>query len=142
MIVDDNIRELIATGGIVGDYINMIQHNAAWGGNVELGILSRIMGVQIIVHRRNGNIDPPINNTGNLNALEVHLDYNGGHYNLIIMPGMEQDPLLESTVPSSNNTDTLDTFSIQTSHDLADNSESILLGLESMANIGVSFYSL
>jgi len=142
VIVDDNIRELIATGGIVGDYINMIQHNAAWGGNVELGILSRIMGVQIIVHRRNGNIDPPINNTGNLNALEVHLDYNGGHYNLIIMPGMEQDPLLESTVPSSNNTDTLDTFSIQTSHDLADNSESILLGLESMANIGVSFYSL
>lgn len=143
VIVDDNIRELIATGGIVGDYINMIQHNAAWGGNVELGILSRIMGVQIIVHRRNGNIDSPINNTGNADALEVHLDYNGGHYNLIIMPNEEQVPLLEFTVPSSsNNTDTSDVFSIQTGHDLADNFESVLLGLESMASIGVNIYKL
>ena len=140
VIVDDNIRELIATGGIVGDYINMIQLNAAWGGNVELGILSRIMGVQIIVHRRNRNIDPPINNTGNVDALEVHLDYNGGHYNLIIMPGMEHDQLVEHIDPPINNTDILDMSSGEVEHDLASNTGSLLLGLELIASEGFSFW--
>lgn len=142
VIVDDNIRELIATGGIVGDYINMIQLNAAWGGNVELGILSRIMGVQIIVHRRNGNIDPPINNTGNVDALEVHLDYNGGHYNLIIMPGMEHDHLVEHIDLPINNTDILDMSSGEVEHDLASNTGSLLLGLELIASEGFSFSSI
>jgi hypothetical protein len=140
--VDDNIRELIATGGIVGDYINMIQLNATWGGNVELGILSHIIGVQIIVHRRNGDIDPPINNTGNIDALAVHLDYNGGHYNLIIMPGMEHDQLVEHIDPSINNTNIPDISSGGIEDDLASDTGSLLLGLELIASEGFSFSSI
>lgn len=69
----------------------MIRENGAWGGSVELGIMSEILEVQLVVHRRGGTIDPPINNTGNVAAPTVDLDYNGGHYNLILNPGMEME---------------------------------------------------
>ena len=69
----------------------MIQSRAAWGGAVELGIMSEILEVQLVVHRRGGTIDPPINNTGNVAAPTLDLDYNGGHYNLILNPGMEME---------------------------------------------------
>ena len=66
-------------------YPDQVRRNGFWGGNVELGILSRILGVQIIVHRANRNIDPPINNTNNLVAREVHILYDDTHYDLLRM---------------------------------------------------------
>jgi len=89
--LDQNIRDFIAQQGVVQQYIEMIQSRAAWGGAVELGIMSEILEVQLVVHRRGGTIDPPINNTGNAIAPIVDLDYNGGHYNLILNPGMEME---------------------------------------------------
>lgn len=89
--LDQNIRDFIAQQGVVQQYIEMIQSRAAWGGAVELGIISEILEVQLVVHRRGGTIDPPINNTGNALAPIVDLDYNGGHYNLILNPGMEME---------------------------------------------------
>jgi hypothetical protein len=89
--LDQNIRDFIAQQGVVQQYIEMIQSRAAWGGAVELGIMSEILEVQLVVHRRGGTIDPPINNTGNVAAPTLDLDYNGGHYNLILNPGMEME---------------------------------------------------
>jgi hypothetical protein len=71
-IEQENLAEL---------YRHMIRENGAWGGNVELGIVAERLGVQIHVHRRDGQYAPLINENHDLPI--IHLDYNGGHYNLI-----------------------------------------------------------
>ncbi len=75
---------------VVELYIEGVQNSSVWGGDLELGILSRLLGVQIIVHRDNGTIDAPI---GDPAALIVRLAYNDTHYHLIA-PG---SPTLRAT---------------------------------------------
>lgn len=81
---DDVISQNLRDFG-VGQYCLLIQSNGTWGGNVELGILSYLLGVQVIVHLLDQ--DEPhsiINNTGNADAPEVHVEYSGNHYNVFL----------------------------------------------------------
>eukprot|EP01040_Poterioochromonas_malhamensis_P016392 gene16392-18594_t len=82
--VDDQICVILRDYG-VSLYCQLIQSNGMWGGNVELGVLSSILGVQIIIHLPNeSNAHSIINNTGNENAPKVHLQYSGSHYDVYI----------------------------------------------------------
>ena len=78
--IDQTIRNHIETYGVVQLYIDMITQDQAWGGDVELGIMSRLLNVQIIVHRP--NIAEII--IGTNDGQRIGLDYNGNHYNLIL----------------------------------------------------------
>ena len=80
-IVQQAISQIIREEGLVDAYLKMIRENTAWGGNVELGIMADMLGVQVIVHRRDGQVIP-INQQEGLPI--IHLDYDGGHYNLIL----------------------------------------------------------
>lgn len=55
--LDENIRQNVANN-VVQQYIEMIKSCGAWGGGVELGVVSKVLDVQFIVHRRSGSIDP------------------------------------------------------------------------------------
>lgn len=82
--LDDQICVNLRDYG-VSLYCQLIQSNGMWGGNVELGVLSSILGVQIIVHLPNeSNAHSIINNTGNENAPKVHVQYSGSHYDVYI----------------------------------------------------------
>lgn len=74
------INQAIDDSHLVDAYIDMIRENDSWGGNVELRIMAENLGVQFIVHRRDG-VNIRINENPTLPI--IHLDYNGGHYNLI-----------------------------------------------------------
>ncbi len=82
-IEEQNILEMMRQDRIVEQYISSILMNGNWGGNVELGVISRVLGVELIIHRADGLI-VRINNSGNDYAPAIHLEYNGGHYNLIL----------------------------------------------------------
>jgi hypothetical protein len=92
--VEYAIQQFI-NNGIVGQYINLMRntHNSGkevvWGGAVELGVISKILGIQFDVYRRWGEYYH-IDNTGRNNASTVNLDYTGDHYNLILLPGMSR----------------------------------------------------
>ena len=75
-------------------YRDMIRENGAWGGNVELRIMAEMLGVQIHVHRRDGQYAPLINENPDLPI--IHLDYDGGHYNLITnLPRYSEEVITE-----------------------------------------------
>jgi hypothetical protein len=76
----EKIAQEIDDTHLVDAYIEMIKENASWGGNVELRIMAENLEVQFIVHRRDG-VNIRINENPTLPI--IHLDYNGGHYNLI-----------------------------------------------------------
>jgi hypothetical protein len=75
--ITEEIRDLVIF------YPDRVRARGFWGGNAELVILSKRMGVQIIVHRNDGGVNPPINHTENPDAPIVRLAYNGDHYDLI-----------------------------------------------------------
>ena len=93
--VEHNIQQFI-NNGIVGQYINLMRNTydsgqeVIWGGAVELGIISEILGIQFYVYRRGGEYYH-IDNTQTDNAHRVDLDYTGDHYNLILLPTMLVD---------------------------------------------------
>lgn len=92
--VEHAIQQFI-NGGIVGQYINLMRNTAdsgevIWGGAVELGIISEILGIQFYVYKRGGEYYH-IDNTHLDNAHRVDLDYTGDHYNLVLLPGMLAD---------------------------------------------------
>jgi hypothetical protein len=79
-------------GGAVGTYIRLLGlRSSLWGGPVELGVISKLLEVQIQVHRRDGEIYH-INNTENSDAPKIHLDYTGTHYNLLL-PRVSQESI-------------------------------------------------
>jgi hypothetical protein len=85
---EDNIEQFVH-GGAVGQYIDSLRNpGELWGGAVELGVLSRMLGAQFMVYRRHGEFYH-IDNTGLADAPRIDLDYTGNHYNLILLPGME-----------------------------------------------------
>lgn len=75
--------EKISVSELLTRYINSIGTASNWGGNVELGIINSILGVQIIVHRTDGLVIA-VNDSENQDAPEIHLHYDGAHYDLII----------------------------------------------------------
>lgn len=81
---DEAVLSGIRERSIVSQYIEMIEQNQAWGGNVELGIMSRILDVQFIIHRRGAAASHIENHTGREDAYAIHMDYTGDHYNLIL----------------------------------------------------------
>ena len=81
---DEDILNGIREYSLVDQYIEMIEENQAWGGNVELGIMSRILDVQFVIHRRDAAAPHIENHTGRENAYAIHMDYTGDHYNLIL----------------------------------------------------------
>jgi hypothetical protein len=93
--VERNIQQFI-NNGIVGQYINLMRNTydsgqeVIWGGAVELGIISEILGIQFYVYRRGGEYYH-IDNTQTDNAHRVDLDYTGDHYNLVLLPAMYEE---------------------------------------------------
>ncbi len=82
--IDQVVQNRVETQGVVQHYIDMIEQDQAWGGGVELSIMSRLLNIQIIVHRP--DMEDIIVGTNNNQIIE--LDYNGTHYNLILTKGM------------------------------------------------------
>ena len=80
-------------GGIVGQYMNLMRNTygsgqeVVWGGGVELGVLSTLLGTQFYVYRRGGEYYH-IDLTNHATALRIDLDYTGNHYNLVLLPTM------------------------------------------------------
>ncbi len=91
----EQIAQAIDDTHLVDAYINMIRENNSWGGNVELRIMAEDLEVQFIVHRRDG-VNIRINDNPTLPI--IHLDYNGGHYNLITNLAHYEE--LQSSIPT------------------------------------------
>lgn len=97
--ISEKLRQIIEKKGIIETYRTMISLNQTWGGNVELGIMSQILRIQIIVHREGNSI--PINNSNIQNALTVDLEYDGSHYDLRIPNN--NPPLVPENLSGINN---------------------------------------
>lgn len=90
------------------DYINALGLPCElWGGNIELGVLSRELGIQFMIVYRSGDL-VFINNTGNQNAPRIDLDFDGSHYNYINTDNLEPIVYQEenhTSVSESNTTE-------------------------------------
>lgn len=82
--IEETLRlPAIRESNLIESYIATIRQDGIWGGDVELGILSQVLNIQIEINRAGGSIIT-INNTGDDNALLVNIDQNENHYNLIL----------------------------------------------------------
>lgn len=91
-VADNTLLHRIQQDNVIGQYVEMIRQNNAWGGNVELLILSHIAGVQIVVHRPSDRCsDPVIDKTEDPAAPIVHLAYDGAYYNLYLTDHDQQN---------------------------------------------------
>lgn len=82
--IEESLRlPAIRERDLVRLYIDTIRQDGIWGGDVELGIISQVLNIQIEVNQAGGSIII-INNTGDDNAFLVNIDQNGNHYNLIL----------------------------------------------------------
>ena len=87
---EDSQLTYIRENNLVTKYISLIRQNFFWGGDVELGVISIILDIQINVHRPDGRVDG-INNTGREDVPVIELSYSGRHYNLITGYRLEEN---------------------------------------------------
>jgi hypothetical protein len=69
---DEDILNGIRDHSLVDRYIEMIEENRAWGGNVELGIMSRILDVQFQLIASLGLLRRSCNNSLYIKGLRVY----------------------------------------------------------------------
>lgn len=110
--IEESLRlPAIRERDLVSLYIDTIRQDGIWGGDVELGVISQVLNIQIEINSANGSIIT-INNTGDDNAFLVNIDQNGNHYNLILGYELRETVRLddgslvyiEDYVPESNHT--------------------------------------
>lgn len=94
------VLDLIRQNRVVNKYIETILTDGNWGRNVELWVISRVLGIEIIIHGPGSPIT--INNTGNDASPSVHLRFAGNHYDLITYP-----PSNEPNIPETENATTI-----------------------------------
>lgn len=82
LLTQDEIMQLIMLYKLSELYINAIRKSGNWGDNLQLTIISKLLGFSVVVHNLDGTTIT-INNTGNDTADEVHLMFNNNHYDLI-----------------------------------------------------------
>lgn len=112
--IEESLRlPAIRERDLVRLYMDTIRKDGIWGGDVELGIISQILNIQIEINRAGGSIIN-INNTGDDNVLLVSLSLNLHHYDLIIGYELRETVRLDDSsliyiedyVPESNHTNT------------------------------------
>ncbi len=78
---NENILSMIQSSNLAMRYIESIQENGVWGGEIELRIISSELGIRIRIYRENERF---INIGLDEEAPEINLQYNHGHYDLRI----------------------------------------------------------
>ena len=98
--IRENILGNVLGRNLAGHYIALLDQDGFWGGEVELGAAADILQVRIIVHR--GNRELPINPANNDGTFpEVHLRFNGGHYDVLIRNPDYIEPAVEPEIANA-----------------------------------------
>lgn len=103
---EDERLNYIREKQLVSLWIQSIKDNGFWGGEVELGVISILLGVSINVHMPDGSVNT-INNTGQDDAPAIELSFSGRHYNFIVgytleIAEIEASPSIEIGSPMSD----------------------------------------
>ena len=69
----------------IGDYINHMFNPATWGGEIELGVLAKLLQLQFLIYDGKEAIEPRRPFIGADEAPKVHLLFDGSHYGLRIL---------------------------------------------------------
>lgn len=93
-IEDANIADLIREYNLPALYREAVAIRGTWGDNIELGIISELLNVIIMIHNPNGT-RITINNAQTANPQIIELEYNGAHYN-VITGYIIEEPNIES----------------------------------------------
>lgn len=92
--IRENVLTNVTGRNLAENYIALLDQDGFWGGEVELGAAAEILQVRIIVHR--GNREVPINPANNEGTfLDVHLRFNGGHYDVLIRNPAYIEPVVD-----------------------------------------------
>ena len=70
----------------VNDYIEHMFNPTAWGGEIELGVLAKLLRVKLLVYNDPSAIQP-LHYVGKDGNQQIHLLHTGGHYKLRIPKG-------------------------------------------------------
>lgn len=102
---DINVLDSIRRDRAVEQYTKTILNDGNWGRNVELWAMSRVLGIEIVVHTP--DFTTRINNTGNEHPPSIHLRLAGNHYDLITHYSANEEllPIVDDTTIAAQQTE-------------------------------------
>ena len=80
-LVADSEETYINSDKGVNDYIDHMFDPTAWGGEIELGVLAKLLKVELVVYD-NASARQPIQRVGESGNHKIYLLHTGGHYKL------------------------------------------------------------